>query len=131
MNNTNDIASLLRELLSNYPPILHIQMVAAILKEEVPTIRARIRRGSFQMTVRQDPGGRQYVLLVDLVRFVCTGETQPQPVMRAVRQPRNPFGYGGKRGRGRPAKAAQQSNQKHAGAASVNHKSLGDTNENH
>lgn len=131
MNIFNDIAALMRELFSIYPPILPIPMVAAILQEEVPTIRARIRRGSFQMTVRQDPGGRQYVLLVDLVRFVCTGETQPQPVMRAVRQPRNPFGANGNRKRGRPARAEQQSTQMHVVAASVDRKTLGGQNGNH
>lgn len=57
MNIGNDIAALMRELFSTYPPILPIPMVAAILQEEVPTVRARIRRGSFQMTVRQDPSG--------------------------------------------------------------------------
>jgi hypothetical protein len=131
MNISNDIAALMRELFTNYPPILQIPMVAAILKEEVPTIRARIRRGSFQMTVRQDPGGRQYVLLVDLVRFSCTGETQPQPVMRAVRQPRNPFGLNGKRQRGRPEKAEQHSNQKQAVASSADRKTSGGKNGNH
>lgn len=129
MNICNDIAALMRELFSTYPPILAIPTVAAILQEEVPTIRARIRRGSFQMTVRQDPGGRQYVLLVDLVRFVCTGETQPQPVMRAVRQPRNPFGLNGKRGR--PAKSTQHLYQKQSGAAFAEHKTLGGQNENY
>jgi len=131
MNIFNDIAALMRELFSIYPPILPIPMVAAILQEEVPTIRARIRRGSFQMTVRQDPGGRQYVLLVDLIRFVCTGETQPQPVMRAVRQPRNPFGANGKRKRGRPAKADQQLNQKQTVAAAAVCKTMGGQNGNH
>lgn len=131
MNISNDIAALMRELFSTYPPILQIQMVAAILKEEVPTIRARIRRGSFQMTVRQDPGGRQYVLLVDFVRFICTGETQPQPVMRAVRQPRNPLGSNGKRQRGRPTKADQLSYQKQAVAASADCKAMGGQNGNY
>jgi hypothetical protein len=131
MNISDNITSLLRELFSIYPPILQIPMVAAILHEEVPTIRARIRRGSFQIRVRQDPGGRQYVLLVDLVSFVSTGETQPQPVMRAVRQSRNPFGLNGKRLRGRPAKTEQQSNHKKVVTASVDLKISGGQNENH
>jgi hypothetical protein len=131
MNQLESIATLLRELFAIYPPILQISMVAEILKEEVATIRARIRRGAFQMTVRQDPGGRQYVLLVDLVRFACTGETQPQPVMRAIRQPRNPFGVNGKRQRGRPARAEQQSIQMQVVAASVDRKTMGGQNGNH
>jgi hypothetical protein len=124
MNITNEIATLICELFSKYPPILQIPLVAAILKEDVPTIRARIRRGSFQMTVRQDPGGRQYVLLLDLVRFVTTGETQPQPVMRAVRQPRNPLGLSGKRKPGRPTKSDQYGNQNQNETSSANHKTL-------
>ena len=115
MNPSIDIATLMRELFATYPPILYIPMVAEILKEDVPTVRARIRRGAFQMTVRQDPGGRQYVLLVDLVRFVCTGETQPQPVVRPIRQPRNPLGLNGKRRLGRPTNAEQVLAQEQAG----------------
>ncbi len=68
----------LRELSLTYPPVLQIKMVAEILKEDVPTIRARIRRGSFPIPVRQEIGGRQYVLLAELVHFVCTGEICPQ-----------------------------------------------------
>ncbi len=105
MNLNEQIVALMRELLASFPPILQIQMVAEILKEEVPTIRARIRRNAFPITVRQETGGRQYVLMVDLVRFICTGETQPQPVARPVRIPRNPLGLNGKRKRGAPTKA--------------------------
>lgn len=112
MNFNEQIIALMRELLVSFPPILQIPMVAEILKEEVPTIRARIRRGSFPITVRQEAGGRQYVLLVDLVRFLCTGETQPQPVERPVRVPRNPLGLNGKRPRGRPTKSEQFARQR-------------------
>lgn len=107
MNLIENIAALMRERFAAYPPILQIPMVAEILKEEVPTIRARIRRGSFQVTVRQEPGGRQYILLVDLVRFLCTGEAQPQPAARPRCFPRNPQGLNGTRQRGRPTKAEQ------------------------
>ncbi len=105
MNINDQIVALMRELLASYPPILQIQMVAEILKEEVPTIRARVRRGAFPVTVRQEAGGRQYVLMVDLVRFICTGETQQQPATRPIRIPRNPLGLNGKRNRGAPTKA--------------------------
>lgn len=117
MNLNDQIVALMRELLASYPPILQIQMVAEILKEEVPTIRARIRRGSFPITVRQELGGRQYVLLIDLVRFLCTGEPQPQPASRPVRPPRNPLGLNGKRHRGRPTKAEQMLSQHQVGAS--------------
>lgn len=64
---THDIEfAYLRELSLTYPPVLSIKMVADILKENVPTIRARIRRGSFPVPVRQETGGRQYVLLAEL-----------------------------------------------------------------
>ncbi len=105
MTSNIEMAALLCELLNQYPPVLQIPTVAAILKEEVPTIRARIRRGAFPITVRQEPGGRQYVLLADLVRFLIDGEVQPQPLKRPVRVPRNPLGNGGKRKRGRPTNA--------------------------
>ena len=68
----------LRELSITYPPVLQIKTVAEILQEDVPTIRARIRRGSFPIPVRQETGGRQYVLLAELVHFVCTGEISSQ-----------------------------------------------------
>ena len=100
-----EMAALLRELLNQHPPVLQIPTVAAILKEEVPTIRARIRRGAFPITVRQEPGGRQYVLLADLVRFSIDGEVQLQPKVRQIRLPRNPLGINGKRQRGRPTNA--------------------------
>lgn len=108
MKINNDIeVALLRELYTGYPPILQIKAVAEILREDVPTIRARIRRGSFPVAVRQEPGGRQYVLLTDLVRFLSSGETQPQPSTRPVRTPRNPTEINGSRQRGRPPKATK------------------------
>lgn len=111
MNFQNEIAALMRERLTTYPPILQIPMVAEILQEEVPTIRARIRRGTFQIAVRQEPGGRQYVLLADLVRFLCSGEVQSQPDARPAHKVRNPLGLNGKRPRGRPTKAEQFARQ--------------------
>lgn len=105
MNFQNEIAALMRERFATYPPILQITSVAEILEEDVPTIRARIRRGTFPITVRQETGGRQYVLLVDLVCFFCSGEIQPQPEMRPARKVRNPGGINGKRRRGAPSKA--------------------------
>lgn len=101
------MATLMRELFASYPPLLSIQMVAKILRQEVPAVRARIRRKAFPITVRQDDGGPQYVLLVDLVRFSITGERQEQPTTRPIRLPRNPLGLNGKRSRGRPTKAEQ------------------------
>ena len=93
----------------------HDPQVAAALMEEVPTIRARIRRKTFQVTVRQENGNPQYVLLADLVRFLVTGEVQPQPDMRPARKPRNPHGLNGKRRRGRPHKVEQLKTQQVGG----------------
>lgn len=107
MNQLEAMAALLRELFASYPPILSIPMVAEILRLEIPALRARIRRKSFPITVRQEIGEPQYVLLVDLVRFSVTGERQPQPVERPIRPSRNPLGLNGKRSRGRPTKAEQ------------------------
>ena len=115
MNQHESIASLMRERFAAHPPILQIPSVAEILQEEVPTIRAQIRRGAFPITVRQEPRGRQYVLLVDLVRFFCTGESQQQPLARPIRLPRNPLGLNGKRHRGRPTKSEQLQNQQAQG----------------
>ena len=93
----------LRELSITYPPVLQIKMVAEILKEDVPTIRARIRRGSFPIPVRQETGGRQYVLLTELVHFVCTGEISPQQNTLTARKTTS-------KRRGRPYKADQIGN---------------------
>ena len=62
------------------------------------------------------PKARQYVLLVDLVRFFCTGESQQQLLARPIRLPRNPLGLNGKRHRGRPTKAEQMLSQHQVGA---------------
>jgi hypothetical protein len=118
MNQLDSIAVLMRERLAAYPPILSIQLIAEILDEEVPTIRARIRRSSFPITVRQEIGGRQYVLLIDLVNFLCTGEPQSQPISRPVRLPRNHLGLNGKRRPGRPKKVAQLIKQRKDGTNS-------------
>lgn len=97
----------LRELYGTYPPILQIKAVAEILQEAVPTIRAQIRRGSFPIAVRQEPGGRQYVLLTDLVRFISTGEYQAQPTIRISRSSKNINISNESRRPGRPTKAEQ------------------------
>ena len=115
MNPFEYIETLMRERFAAYPPILKIPQVAAALMEEVPTIRARIRRKTFQVTVRQENGNPQYVLLADLVRFLVTGEVQPQPDMRPARKPRNPHGLNGKRRRGRPHKVEQLKTQQVGG----------------
>lgn len=115
-NNDIDVAYL-HDRFDDYPLILQIKTVAKIFDEDVPTIRARIRRGSFQVAVRQDPGGRQYVLLADLVRFFVYGEIQAQPAMRAVRSPRNPCGINGTRPRGRPTKKEQLLKQQNCGGS--------------
>lgn len=103
--------ALLRELYASYPPILQIKAVAEILREDVPTIRARIRRGSFPVAVRKETGGRQYVLLADLVRFLSSGEIQTQPSTRLARVTQNSASLNGSRPRGRPPKAAQLENR--------------------
>jgi hypothetical protein len=106
--NSNDIeVALLRDLSTRYPFVLQIKTVAEILQEDVPTIRARIRRGSFQVAVRQEPGGRQYVLLVDLVHFIVSGDVQLQPKSRPSFLARNQNGINGTRSRGRPPKSDQ------------------------
>jgi len=115
MNLFEATAALMRERFAAYPPILQIPRVAEIFGEEVPTIRARIRRGSFPVTVRQESGGRQYVLLVDLIRFLCSGEVQPQLVVRPARMVRNPIGLNGKRQRGAPTKAERIARENSAG----------------
>lgn len=115
MNQLEAMVALMRELFASYPPILSIQMVAEILKLEVPAVRARIRRKAFPITVRQEEGGPQYVLLSDLVRFSITGERQ-QPVDRPVRPSRNPLGLNGKRQRGAPTKAERIARENLVGA---------------
>lgn len=116
MNQLEAMAALLRELFASYPPILSIQMVAEILKLEVPAVRARIRRKAFPITVRQEEGGPQYVLLSDIVRFSITGEHQQQPVDRPIRPSRNPLGLNGKRQRGAPTKAERIARKNSEGA---------------
>lgn len=104
--------TLFHELFQDFPPILRIRNVAQILHEDVATIRARIRRGTFPIAVRQETGGRQYVLLVDLVRFIATGQPQTQPGHTLPRQMATPFNNGPSKPRGRPRKAAQLGSQK-------------------
>ena len=104
MSQLEAMAALMRELFALYPPLLTIQMVAEILRLEVPAVRARIRRNAFPITVRQEAGGSQYVLLADLVRFSITGEKQ-QTIERPIRLARNPLGLNGNRRRGAPTKA--------------------------
>lgn len=116
MNFQNEIAARMCERFAAYPPILQIPLVAEILEEDVPTIRARIRRGAFPITVRQEPSGRQYVLLTDLVLFFCNGEAQPQLAARPVRAPRNPLGLNGKCKRGAPTKAERVARELAEGA---------------
>lgn len=107
MNQNEFMEMLMRERFAAYPPTLKIPKLAEALQEEEPAVRARIRRGTFQITVREEVGNPQYVLLADLVRFLCDGEIQPQPEKRPLRKPRNPLGLNGKRSRGRPTKAEQ------------------------
>jgi len=110
MNQLEYMAMLMRERFATFPPMLKIPQVAEALMEDVPTIRARIRRKKFQITVRHEDGHPQYVLLADLVRFLCDGEIQPQPEKRLVRKPRNPLGISGKKRPGRPTKSEQLRN---------------------
>lgn len=69
-------ATLLRDLREQYSLILSVADVAEILKENCPAVRARIRRGTFPVRVLQTPGNPQHVLLVDLIKFLVTGESQ-------------------------------------------------------
>ncbi|PRC92735.1 hypothetical protein S2091_2465 [Solimicrobium silvestre] len=98
------IDAIIRDRLSCCPAVLKISDLEPIFGDEVPTIRARIRRGSFPVTVRQEDGGRQYVLLADVIRFLATGERQPQviPGMRTTATSAPKAGR-----RGRPTKAEQ------------------------
>ena len=111
MNVNDEIAAFIRERYAAYPPTLEIPLVAKIFQKDVPTIRARIQRDAFPITIRQEDGGPQYVLLSDLIRFEITGERQPQLATRCKRKPRNPLGLNGKRHRGRPTKAEQLAHQ--------------------
>jgi len=116
MSLIENIAALLRERFAKYPPILPIPMLSEILQEQVPTIRARIRRGSFPITIRQEAGGPQYVLLSDLIFFLVTGERQPQLENRPARMVRNQQGINGKRKRGAPKKAERVARERLGGA---------------
>jgi len=116
MHLIENIAALLRERFAKYPPILKIPQVAEILNEDVPTVRARIRRGSFPITVRQEEGGHQYVLLSDLVLFSVTGKRQLQLENRPARMVRNQQGINGKRKRGAPKKAERVARERLGGA---------------
>lgn len=106
-----NVMILFREYLSKYPPVLEISDIATIFQKKLPTIRARIRRGVFPVPVRHDPGGRQYVLLVDLIGFLLTGEDKykdtdtdkDQPVMKTA----NTQIKLEKKRRGRPTKRDQ------------------------
>ena len=66
----------LREVSSKYPSVLNIKMVAEILGEKCPAVRARIRRGTFQIPVQKNPGNLQHVLLVDMLKYLATGESR-------------------------------------------------------
>ena len=98
------------------PPILSIRQTADFLKSETPTIRQQIRRGVFPIAVRQLEGGRQHVLLADLVKYLADGLPQPQPPITR-RKARNPFGRHGKRGRGRPTNAERVARAQMEGGA--------------
>ena len=117
MNNINDeIAAFIRERYAAYPPILEIPLVAKIFQRDVATIRARIERDAFPITVRGESGEPQHILLSDLIRFELTGERQPQLATRFKRKPRNPQGMNGKRQRGAPTKAERIARENSVGA---------------
>lgn len=100
----NPLLSSLLSRLGDLPPRLTIPQVANALKENLPTIRAQISRGTFPLTVRQIKGGNQHVMLADLLLWIANGEVQPQvPLIK--RPSRNPLG---KRGRGRPTNKSKK-----------------------
>ncbi|MBU1213640.1 MAG: hypothetical protein KKA63_00230 [Gammaproteobacteria bacterium] len=106
ININEEIAAFMRERYAGYPPRIEIPLLSKHFKKNVHAIRAQIRNLVFPITIRHDEGGRQHVLLSDLIRYELTGEKQPQLETRHKPKPRNPLGLnGGARRRGAPTKS--------------------------
>ena len=100
MSESIELNDLLKDYFEKYPPILTVDEVSKILKENSQTTRDRIRRGTFPVRVIKEPGSRFQIMLIDLVEYITTGKRQV-PLPRELRDR-----AGGKK-RGRPTKAEQ------------------------
>lgn len=100
MSESIELYAVIKDYFEKYPPVLKIEQVSEILRENSQTTRDRIRRGTFPVKVIKEPGSRFQVMLIDLVAFLTTGKRQV-PLPRELREK-----AGGKR-RGRPTKAEQ------------------------
>lgn len=100
MSESIELYAVIKDYFEKYPPVLKIEQVSEILRENSQTTRDRIRRGTFPVKVIKEPGSRFQVMLVDLIEYITTGKRQiPLP-----RELREKSGY---RKRGRPTKAEQ------------------------
>lgn len=84
------------------PPSISVSQISLFFQKPSPTVRKQVRRGTFPVRVDQIPGGQQYILLTNLIKFLIDGQPQPQPKI-VLRAARNPYGRKGKQGRGRPS----------------------------
>lgn len=100
MSESIELNDLIKDYFEKYPPILTVDEVSKILKENSQTTRDRIRRGTFPVRVIKEPGSRFQIMLIDLVEYITTGRRQVA-LPKELREK-----AGGKR-RGRPTKAEQ------------------------
>lgn len=100
MSESIELNDLIKEYFEKYPPILKIEQVSEILRENSKTTRDRIRRGTFPVRVIKEPGSRFQVMLVDLLAYISTGKRQV-PLPKELRE------KAGFKKRGRPTKAEQ------------------------
>lgn len=72
----NPLLAALLARFDDLPPRLSIPLLAELLKENEPAVRAQIDRNQFPMTLHRQP--YMHVMLADFLRWYQTGETQPQ-----------------------------------------------------
>ena len=100
MSDQIELNSVVRDFFEKYPPVLKIEQVSEILRENSQTTRDRIRRGTFPVRVIKEVGSRHQVLLIDLLDYLTSGKRQI-PLPRELRE------KAGFKKRGRPTKAEQ------------------------